>query len=272
MSNDTPDTTPGRPPYRPPIGLPLERQSRLGAAAAVLLHVLGVTLLFAPALVTPAANLPLSAGAGGEGPAGGGGGGRRGTGGLQFAREQLQYMQVAPEPEPVVAPVPPPEEPVIVPEVPPPVPVQEAPVPETGTAETAVDVAATVGSGGGSGTDGSRGDGPGSGGGVGSGIGTGRGSGVGPGTGGGTDAIHPPMPVQFFLPPLPAPERIKPYRMIAVFDVDETGNVISFEFNESRDRGYNRRLREVLSEIRFRPAVTPDGRPVRARAIVSYDL
>ncbi len=273
MPEPVSDTRPPKAPYRPPAGLPLERLGFGGAVVSVAFHMLALLLLLSPALISARLDLPLSSGAGGEGPSGGGGGGRRGSGGAEFTREQLKFMQVAPQPE-AVAPVV--EETVPVPELPVPVPEPVVPVAETETTAEAevqsLDVASTPGVGGGTGSDGSTGDGPGSGGGVGSGTGTGRGSGVGPGTGGGTDQIHPPMPVQFFLPPLPAPERIKPYRMVAVFDVDERGNVLSFEFNESRDRSYNRRLREVLSELRFRPAVTPDGRPVRARAVVSYEL
>lgn len=274
MTEHVSDTRLARATYRPPQGLPLERQGSGGAVISVLVHTLALLLLLSPALISVRSDLPLSSGAGGDGPSGGGGGGRRGTGGVEFAREQLKFMQVAPQPE-VVAPVI--EQPVPEPELPVPQPEPVVPVVEVHTtaadsAPQAVDVAATPGTGGGTGNDGTTGDGPGSGGGVGSGIGTGRGSGVGPGTGGGSDQIHPPMPVQFFLPPLPAPDRIKPYRIVAVFDVDERGNVLSFEFNESRDRNYNRRLREVLGELRFRPAVTPDGRPVRARAVVSYEL
>jgi hypothetical protein len=34
---------------------------------------------------------------------------------------------------------------------------------------------------------------------------------------------------------------------------------------------YNRRIREMLLEIRFRPAVTADGRPVAALDIVTAE-
>lgn len=274
MTKQLPETRPASAAYRPPAGLPLERQGSGGAMISVLIHALALLLLISPAFISARSDLPLSSGAGGDGPSGGGGGGRRGSGGVEFAREQLKFVQVAPQPEVVVPVI---DEPLAEPElpIPPPepvVPVAEAQTTAEDTDPQALDLAAEPGAGGGTGSDGSAGDGPGSGGGIGSGIGTGRGSGVGPGTGGGRDQIHPPMPVQFFLPPLPAPDRIKPYRMVAVFDVDERGNVLSFEFNASRDRNYNRRLREVLSELRFRPAVTPDGRPVRARAVVSYEL
>ena len=67
--------------------------------------------------------------------------------------------------------------------------------------------------------------------------------------------------------PLPVPNRIRPYRMVAQFDVDERGNARLLGFNPSKDAGYNRKLREMLSEVRFRPAVrASDGTPVRDTA------
>jgi hypothetical protein len=107
---------------------------------------------------------------------------------------------------------------------------------------------------------------------VGSGIGTGRGSGVGPGTGGGAGNIHGPAAIQVFIPPLPAPDRIRPYHIVAKFDVDEKGRVLNFTFNESKDRDYNRKLRALLAEVRFRPATTLDGVPIRAPAVITFDI
>jgi protein TonB len=131
--------------------------------------------------------------------------------------------------------------------------------------EPAVDLHLTAGAGGGTGTDGSSGNGPGAGGGVGSGVGTGRGSGLGPGTGGGGGSVYTPTPIQLFLPPMPPPARIRPYRLVAVFDIDETGRIVGVDFNPSKDSGYNRKLRDVLWQMRFKPAVTMDGTPVRAK-------
>jgi hypothetical protein len=59
--------------------------------------------------------------------------------------------------------------------------------------------------------------------------------------------------------------------MIAQFEVDSTGSAKLLDFNQSRDAGYNRRIRQMLMEIRFRPAVTMDGRPVKAIAIVTAE-
>lgn len=93
---------------------------------------------------------------------------------------------------------------------------------------------------------------------------------MGPGTGGGPGVSYPPTPTQFFLPPLPAPSRVKPYHLIAFFDVDEKGNATLIGFNPSKDGGYNKRLREVLLALRFRPGVRPDGTPIRDTANVEF--
>lgn len=71
--------------------------------------------------------------------------------------------------------------------------------------------------------------------------------------------------------PLPIPAKVRPYKMVARFEVDSTGAARLIEFNPSRDAGYNKRIRQMLLEIRFRPAVTADGRPVAALAIVTAE-
>lgn len=286
-----------RPPYRPPIGLPVAPEDRWrGPLLSVLLHVGVIGLLLMPMVLDSPLFLEEQEGAGGPGPAGGGGGGSGGTGGApRRVEERIRYIEVAPEPAavapveiPLVAPpvVPPPvvTPPVIPPPepvpVPPPEPVVETPPPPviaevkpdlTPPPTVAPPASLVAGIGGGSGNDGSQGAGPGSGGGVGSGVGTGRGSGVGPGTGGGAGNIHLPSAIQVFIPPLPVPDRIKPYHIVARFDVDEKGRVIDFTFNESKDRDYNRKLRAMLREVRFRPATTLDGVPIRATAVLRFD-
>jgi hypothetical protein len=102
-------------------------------------------------------------------------------------------------------------------------------------------------------------------------VGTGRGSANGPGSGGGDDIAYPPTVVALPILPLPVPARVRPYRMVAEFEVDTTGHARLVSFNPSRDAGYNRRIREMLLEIRFRPAVRVDGRPIRALAIVTAE-
>ena len=105
---------------------------------------------------------------------------------------------------------------------------------------------------------------------MGSGTGTGTGSGTGPGTGGGPGTNYPPTPTQFFLPPLPAPPSIRGYHLIAYFDVDERGNAKLLGFNPSRDGGYNRKLRDVLLALKFRPGTRPDGTPVRDTVDIQF--
>lgn len=257
-----------RRPYRAPTGLPTPREDwRVGSVISALLHLGVIVLLFMPVAMTGDVR-EFAQGAGGAGPAGGGGGGTRGTGALRA--EMLRFVRVAPSaPQAPQAPVPAPKPLEKTPEPPKLEPVlQPTPVPETPVASAAP----TKGSGGGTGADNTGGSGTGSGGGIGSGIGTGRGSGVGPGTGGGTQENYPPTPIEIFLPPHPVPSSVKGHHLIAEFDVDETGKVLSLRFNETRDRGYNRRLTEVLRGFRFRPGTTPDGRPLRMKAQVTVDL
>lgn len=172
----------------------------------------------------------------------------------------IPEVKVVPPPvvQPPPEPVPPPVEPV---KIEPKLEVAKLP-----------DVSATPGTGGGSGTDGTAGNGPGSGGGVGSGIGTGRGSGIGPGTGGGNAENYPPTAIEVFIPPLPVPDRARGSHIVAEFDVDVSGRVLSFDFTKTKDGGYNKRLEEVFRGFRFRPGTRPDGTPIRMKAQVAVDI
>ena len=69
---------------------------------------------------------------------------------------------------------------------------------------------------------------------------------------------------------MPVPNRVRPYTLVAVFDVDERGNAQLLAFNPTRDSGYNRKLREMLSDLRFKAAVRADGTPVRDTASLSW--
>ena len=60
--------------------------------------------------------------------------------------------------------------------------------------------------------------------------------------------------------------------IVVVFDVDSTGKVLDLQFNPTKDGSYNRKLREALIAIRFRPAVNAQGVPVRARTEITYSL
>lgn len=221
---------------------------------STLIHIGIILLLLLPVgyggLVTP-----VEQGAGGPGPAGGGGG-------RSAARMELvQFVPVAPAAPPAVKP--PPvlvAPPVITPLTPPPIAQLKVPEP--------VALGTTTGSA----PDPNGGAGPGTGGGVGSGAGTGRGTSVGPGTGGGNGENYPPTTNELFIPPLPVPASARGFHIIAEFDVDERGKVLSIKFTETPDRGYNRRLAEVFKSYRFRPGVRPDGTPIRMKAQIVIDL
>jgi hypothetical protein len=266
----------------PATRLPVVREDRRGwSALSAALHALIIFLLVGDFALHTADVKELPQGAGGPGPAGGGGGGHRGTG--DHARVTYVRMVAATQ-QPVEKP------PVVKPVVPPPKPepkpvVQQVamklpdiiaapPQPEVKIdAPKAPDsTAAQTGTGGGTGKDGTAGNGPGTGGGNGSGTGTGRGSGNGPGTGGGVQANYPPSPTELFIPPLPMPDRVRGFHLVAEYDVDSTGKVLDFKFTPTRDGGYNRRLDEVLRSFKFRPGTKPDGTPIRMKAQIIYDF
>jgi periplasmic protein TonB len=80
------------------------------------------------------------------------------------------------------------------------------------------------------------------------------------------------MPIDMALPPMPVPDRLQGARVVAEFDVDEKGRVITFDFTPTADRDYNKKLREAFRGYRFRPGTRPDGTPIRMKAQVSFDL
>jgi len=228
--------------------------SRFGTVVSALVHLALLLLLLTPISYGGLVE-PMEQGAGGPGPAGGGGG-------RSSARmERIQYVQIAPAPPPVARPtitfVPPPVIPVPPPLLEPPKVIELAVAPGTST---------------GSAQDPNGGAGPGTGAGVGSGVGTGKGSSIGPGTGGGNQPNYPPTPTEMFIPPLPVPASVRGFHVLAEFDVDEKGRVLSMKFTETKDRGYNRRLAEILRSFRFRPGTRPDGTPIRMQAQVAIDL
>lgn len=273
----------GRP--LPALAMPKGKEStRWSALISLLFHVLVIVLLITP-FAAHELIVERAQGAGGPGPAGGGGGGRRGTGGeLMQPRERLRFIVVHPQPVATPKTIPTPQPVVTPPVIPPPKPVEPKPVevkqPDPPKAEKLPEIPApstqvsslVTGTGGGTGTDGTNGSGPGSGGGVGSGVGTGRGSGVGPGTGGGNQANYPPTPIEMFLPPMPVPDKVKGFHLVAEFDVDELGRVQGFDFTQTRDGDYNKKLREVFKSFRFRPGTKPDGTPLRMKAQVAVDI
>jgi periplasmic protein TonB len=271
-----PESTERR-PYRPPIGIPSHGEPRAQATVAALgFHLLFVLLLLGPAIFVSTKLIDYTQqGAGGPGAAGGGGGGSQSfPGRIKYTPERVDFMKLekatpTPRKEEVVKP---PKQEEIKPPTPPPTP--DPPVvaaKDSATAARVDSTSAVVGAGAGTGNDGTRGTGPGRGGGEGSGVGTGRGSATGPGTGGGDATVYPPTVIALPILPLPIPSRVRPYKMVAQFEVDSTGSARLIDFTKSRDAGYNRRIRDMLLEIRFRPAVTGDGRPVKALAVVTAE-
>lgn len=265
-----PNEASGKPAYRPPVGIPTrDPASARSTIAAALLHALIVALILLPPLLTARQVLDVrNSAAGGPGPAGGGGGGTLGDGGLRDVRERLRFFVLprAVPAQPAPVPTPPVEAKKEEPKpLPPPAPAADS------AQATKPDSATGNGTSGGTGRDGTAGTGSGSGGGVGSGLGPGRGSGIGPGTGGGEGDIYPPSVVSLPVLPLPIPGKVRPYHMVAYFDVDTLGNAKLISFTPSKDGGYNKRVREMLLEIRFRPAVRANGVAVRDTAVVTAD-
>lgn len=262
----------------PALGLPPAREDRRASALlSVVFHALVVMLLVTPFAVHHVI-IEQEQGAGGPGPVGGGGGGHGGTGGVPEQHEQLQFIQVASQS--AVAPQTPVEQILPPTRVPPPEPIKVEPVAtpqiqtklEVAAPAKLPEVAAVSGVGGGTGHDGTNGTGPGTGGGVGTGTGTGRGSGVGPGTGGGNQENYPPTAIVVFIPPMPVPDRVRGSHVIAEFDVDSTGRVLSYDFTRTKDGDYNKRLDEAFRGFKFKPGTRPDGRPLRMKTQVGVDL
>ncbi len=245
-------------------GLPRSRRSAAGAVLALLFHLaLGALILWYAPFQHYDFEAP-SGGAGHSAPGGGGGGGGR--------EVQMVMLAQAPAPPPVPVPkVQPPPPPVVEPEIPVSTPTP-IPTPDTLVVAATGDSAAgmtTSGQGTGSGTGKGSGTGTGTGSGSGSGNGSGRGAGNGPGTGGGGKA-RPPEPRQLILPPPDVPGSLRGVTIAVTFNVGPDGRVVDVSFDpEPDDRGFARKLEDVLRSYRFRPARGPDGLPIAGTTIVS---
>ena len=75
-----------------------------------------------------------------------------------------------------------------------------------------------------------------------------------------------------FLPPMPPPTRVRGQSIIAEFDVDSTGRVLSVDFTPTRDGDYNKQISQILRSMKFRPGTRPDGSPLRMKAQVGYEF
>ena len=73
---------------------------------------------------------------------------------------------------------------------------------------------------------------------------------------------------------LRTPVLIGPYHELKrpKFQVDEKGKARLLRWNESKDGDYNRKIKAMLEDFRFRPAVRPDGTPVRDTAVVTGEV
>jgi periplasmic protein TonB len=250
--------------YRPPAGFPHADDGRgrwQGVAIAIALHALFLLLLLVPLAAPPVLHIDdRSLGITADRRGGGGGG--------SPAAERLQYVQAPALPRPVV-PRPQPVKviPLVVPKrLPPPHPVvAPAPVVPVQTLAPAAPGVGSLATG--------PGAGPGTGGGVGTGTGTGTGSGVGPGVGGSPHASKiKAYPIELPAAGLDAPHNIRPSHLDVVFEVSEHGDAKLLSFTQTNDGGFNRRLRDELSETRFHAAALPDGTPVRDTVDVTIDL
>jgi periplasmic protein TonB len=231
------------------------------------LHALCLLLLLTPLASAPV--LPVddrSLGVSGD-RRGGGGGGSPGPR-TEHLTEHLQYVEAAVRPTSPVVPPPRPRvvRPVVPKRLPPPQPViAAAPVPAA--------IAPVVAASGTGAAAAGAGAGPGTGGGAGTGQGTGVGSGVGPGRGGAPGASKiKAYPIELPAAGLDAPRNIRPSHLDVVFEVTEHGDAKLLSFTQTNDGGFNRRLRDELSETRFHAAAMPDGTPVRDTVDVTIDL
>jgi hypothetical protein len=77
-------------------------------------------------------------------------------------------------------------------------------------------------------------------------------------------SIYPPAPIALFVPPLPIPNNVRGFRLVAEFEVSSCGATL-VGMSRTPNAKYNRLLQESLRGMVFRPGVGKDGKPVRAR-------
>ena len=259
-----PPAPPARPKLPPPnLGIPLRPASRRGVWFSLVAHLVVLLLLVE---VTRGGLWwepePLD-GPGLDNAGGGGGSG-----------QEISLIPLAPVPpaapvvkQPVVVPPPIPPAPTVTPQQIPPVD-STPPVTDT-TATNAAASSATTGTGGGSG------------GGSGGGTGPGTGPGSGPGNAGSGNVAsdtakslgRPPEPRQLILPPFDYPKNMRGLTIQVTFFVLADGRVDRVVFgDEIPDRGYAKKLEDVLKAYRFRPARSPAGMPIAGNTTVSISF
>lgn len=249
MASPTSDARPIRPA---PIGLGLPKPRRSGwnPALALLVHLGFLALLIR---VAPLRHLDYEPSEGAPGRRAGGGGG----GGGSVRMVALPALARLPAPPTVVPPPPPVVVPPVVPSIESPSP---SPVPDT--VPPRPDAGPVSGTRTGAGTGAGPGTGPGTGSGKGSGDGSGVGAGKGPGSGEGGKA-RPPEPRQLILPPADIPKALRGVTIAVTFWVGPEGRVKEIRLSpEPADRGFAKKLEDVMRNYRFRPARGPDGLPI----------
>lgn len=88
----------------------------------------------------------------------------------------------------------------------------------------------------------------------------------------GEHATYPPSPSELFIPPLPVPDNVRGFRLVAEYDVAPSGEAKLTGMSRSPNARYNARLQAELLKLRFRPGTTANGTPARAIARVIYDF
>lgn len=70
----------------------------------------------------------------------------------------------------------------------------------------------------------------------------------------------------------PVPGSVRGQRVVAVFSVDERGEVTRISLNPPRDRDYARRYVETLLTYTFMPAMNAEGKPMSGRYTLVMDF
>lgn len=86
------------------------------------------------------------------------------------------------------------------------------------------------------------------------------------------EAALPARPEEMFIPPMPITPAARGHLLVAEWDVDPSGRILSLKFTPTADREYNQKLRVALGGMRFRPARAADGTPIRATVKMSFQM
>ena len=69
-----------------------------------------------------------------------------------------------------------------------------------------------------------------------------------------------------------APAKVRPFQLKVLFEVDPQGHARVLSATRTRDDGYNRTLMGELAEIRFHPALLPNGAAVADTVPLEWDF